>query len=149
MRSGTENVPAVAAFGEAVRVYSASREERYKIVSETSDYLLSRLSEALPEISVTMPKSRAGHIVNITLPRIKSETMLHFLSSRGIYVSSGSACSSNDTAHRSSALVAFGRSDAEADSSLRISLSYRNTRAEIDALISALGEGLDRLQRMR
>ena len=149
MRSGTENVPALAAFGEAVRVYSAERESRYLTVCDISEYLLNRLSALLPEISASLPEARAGHIVNITLPKIRSETMLHFLSSRGIFVSSGSACSSNDVAHRSSALIAFGRSEAEADSSLRISLSYRNTKEEIDALISALGEGLARLQRMK
>ena len=149
MRSGTENVPAIAAFGEAVRVYSAEREARYIKVSDLSEYLLEKLSSSLPEISVTVPKARAGHIVNVTLPKIKSETMLHFLSSKGIYVSSGSACSSNDTSHRSSALIAFGRSAAEADSSLRISLSHRNTREDVDALITALSEGLSRLQRMK
>ena len=149
MRSGTENVPAIAAFGEAVRVYSAEREARYLKVSELSNYLLDRLRDSLSEISVTMPNTKIAHIVNITLPGIKSETMLHFLSSKGIFVSSGSACSSNDTAHRSSALIAFGRSEREADSSLRISLSHRNTKSDIDALIDALGEGLARLQRMK
>ena len=149
MRSGTENVPALAAFGEAVRVYSAEREARYHAVAKLSEYLLDGLSSKLTEISVTLPESRIAHIVNITLPGIKSETMLHFLSAACIFVSSGSACSSNDTAHRSSALIAFGRSEKEADSSLRISLSYRNTVADIDALIKALGEGLTRLQRMK
>ena len=149
MRSGTENVPAIAAFGEAARVYSAEREARYKSVSETSEYLLDRIAREMPEISVTMPEKKIANIVNVTLPGIKSETMLHFLSSKDIYVSSGSACSSNDTSHRSSALIAFGRSARDADCSIRISLSYRNTRDDIDALIEALGEGLTRLQRMK
>jgi cysteine desulfurase len=148
LRSGTENVPAVAAFGEAVRVYSQSRCERYNAVLELSEYLISEIGEKLPEISITLPKRRAAHILNITLPKIKSETMLHFLSSIGIFVSSGSACSSND-AHLSSALTAFGRSAEEADSSLRISLSYRNAREDIDALISGLSDGLKKLQRIK
>jgi cysteine desulfurase len=87
-------------------------------------------------------------MVNITLPNIKSETMLHHLSSYGIFVSSGSACSSNSK-HSSSALVAYGRSPEEADSSIRISLSHRNTEAELDAFIEALGLGLARLSRIR
>ena len=149
LRSGTENVPAVAAFGEAVRVYSTHRTERYDAMLSLSEYLIAQIKEKLPEISITTPKLRAAHILNITLPGIKSETMLHFLSSRGIFVSSGSACSSNDLSHRSSALIAFGRSEKEADASLRISLSHRNTRDDIDALISALADGLSRLQRMK
>jgi cysteine desulfurase len=74
--------------------------------------------------------------------------MLHFLSSYKIYVSSGSACSSNGS-HGSSALVAFGRSAEEADYSIRISLSHRNTKEDIDALIDALKIGLEKLSRVR
>ena len=102
----------------------------------------------LKEISPTLPENHAPHILNITLPDIKSETMLHYLSSREIYVSSGSACSSN-TGHVSSALTAYGRSESEADCSIRISLSGRTTKEEIDALIEALSDGLARLVRVR
>lgn len=147
MRSGTENVPGVAAFGEAVKIGMASFKERYAKISATREYLLKKLGEC-PEISATLPENAAPHIVNITLPKIKSETMLHYLSSLGIFVSSGSACSSNGV-HASSALTAFGRSAAEADSSIRISLSYHNTEEEIDALVNGLRDGLERLSRMR
>ena len=148
MRSGTENVPGIAAFGEAVKLGFASLKERYAFTSALRDYLLDMIELQLPEISVTVPKVGAPHIVNITLPKIKSETMLHYLSSLGIYVSSGSACSSN-SAHISSALTAFGRSESEADSSIRISLSHRNTREDIDGLIEGLKSGLSKLSRIR
>ncbi len=147
MRSGTENVPAIAAFGEAVKIGAKSLKERYEKTGALRKYLIESLAK-IPEISITLPKNAAPHILNITLPKIKSETMLHYLSSLGIYVSSGSACSSNG-AHTSSALTAFGRSAAEADTSIRISLSYRNTEAEIDALIEGLLGGLAKLSRMR
>ena len=97
---------------------------------------------------MTDPERHAPHIVNLTIPKIKSETMLHYLSSEGIFVSSGSACSSNSQ-HLSSALVAYGRSEAEADSSIRISLSPRNTKEELDAFCAALSAGLSRLSRIR
>ena len=147
MRSGPENVPGVAAFGEAVKIGMASFKERYSKISATREYLLGKLGEC-DEISVTLPENAAPHIVNITLPKIKSETMLHYLSSLGIFVSSGSACSSNGV-HTSSALTAFGRSATEADSSIRISLSYHNTEEEIDALVNGLRDGLERLSRMK
>ena len=102
------------------------------------------------EIKVNLPPVRAPHVVNITLPNIKSETMLHFLSSEGICVSSGSACSSNSaTRHTSEALLAYGQSEAEADSSIRVSFSHRNTKEDIDALCEALALGLSRLARIR
>ena len=148
LRSGTENVPAVAAFGEAIRIAEKNLRERYTYVKGLREYLMERLEADLPEVSITKPKKAAPHILNVTLPKIKSETMLHFLSSYGIYVSSGSACSSNSS-HGSSALVAFGRSAEEADYSIRISFSHRNTKDDIDALVDTLKMGLEKLSRVR
>ena len=149
-RSGTENVPAIAAFGKAVELGLSTLRERFTYVMGLREYAIKKLTEdsVCSEISLTLPERAAPHILNVTLPKIKSETMLHHLSSFGIYVSSGSACSSNG-AHVSSALVAFGRSAAEADCSLRISLSHRNTREDIDALTEALAAGITRLSRIR
>ena len=147
MRSGTENVPAIAAFGEAVHIGRAMIRERYAKMDSLRTSLIEKLA-TLPEVSPTLPTSHAPNILNITLPKIKSETMLHYLSSFGIYVSSGSACSSN-TGHTSSALVAYGRSAEEADSSIRISLSHSNTAEDIDALVEALGAGLAKLSRIK
>ena len=148
LRSGTENVPAVAAFGEAVRIAEKNIRANYAYVKGLREYLIAKLEGEIPEISITKPKKAAPHILNITLPKIKSETMLHFLSSYGIYVSSGSACSSN-SAHGSSALVAFGRSAEEADYSIRISFSHRNTNEDVDALVDTLKIGLEKLPRVR
>ena len=148
LRSGTENVPAVAAFGEAVRIAEKNIRANYTYVKGLREYLIAKLEGEIPEISITKPKKAAPHILNITLPKIKSETMLHFLSSYGIYVSSGSACSSN-SAHGSSALVAFGRSAEEADYSIRISFSHRNTNEDVDCLVDTLKIGLEKLSRVR
>ena len=148
MSSGTENVPGIAAFGEAVRLGFASLGERYEKMSELRGYLISRISDETPEVKILVPKANAPHIVNITLPKIKSETILHYLSSLGIFVSSGSACSSNG-GHFSSALTAFGRSEGEADSSIRISISHRNTREDMDGFVEGLKSGLAKLSRMR
>jgi cysteine desulfurase len=148
MRSGTENVPGIAAFGEAVKIGSAKVRERYMKTKELRDYTIERIENELPEISITKPRAAAPHIINITLPKIKSETMLHYLSSLGIYVSSGSACSSN-SAHKTSALTAYGKSEKEADYSIRISLSHHNTKEDIDALTSGLKSGIARLARVK
>ena len=150
LRSGTENVPAIAAFGAAIKEKTASLEGNILKISELRDYLISELArrEELAKISVTNPKNHAPHILNITLPEIKSEVMLHYLSSLGIYVSSGSACSSN-SAHTSSALTAYGRSAKEADSSIRISFSAANEKSDVDALCDGLASGLKKLARIR
>ncbi len=150
MRSGTENVPGISAFGVAVRLGFASLRQRYSDILSLKNYLIEKIEGTgeLSEISITKPKASAPQIVNITLPKIKSETMLHYLSSLGIYVSSGSACSSNSS-HTSSALTAFGRSAEEADTSIRISISHRNTKEDIDCLTDGLISGLARLSRIR
>lgn len=149
-RSGTENVPAIAAFGEAVRLGIVSVDLRIEKLASLRNYLIEKLSSdsRLSEIKITNPESHAPHILDITLPKIKSETALHFLSSLGIYVSSGSACSSN-SAHTSSALTAYGKTAEEADSSIRISFSHRNEKEDVDALCEGLLAVLERLKRIR
>lgn len=150
LRSGTENVPAIAAFGEAVKLGAAECRESYFTLCQLRKSLVLGIAEdeALSEVIINEPPVYAPHIVNLTLPGIKSETMLHFLSSEGIFVSSGSACSSN-SAHLSSALLAFGKTEAEADCSIRVSLSKRNTYDDVQAFLIALKAGLSRLARIK
>ena len=150
LRSGTENVPAIAAFAEAARLADTELEGSIGHLESLRTRLIERLATdaALSEISPTLPPSHAPHILNITLPSVKSETMLHYLSSLGIYVSSGSACSSNST-HKESALTAYGRSEREADFSIRISFSKRNTTDDVDALAVALASGIAKLARAK
>ena len=111
-----------------------------------SERLIAGLADS--EIRVNLPAVRAPHIVSITLPRIKSETMLHYLAAKGISVSSGSACSSHAKG-ASPTLLAFGLSAADADCTLRVSLSAGNSDAAVDALLAALREGCATLVRIR
>lgn len=150
LRSGTENVPAVAAFAEAARIAHSSLSSSISKMNSLRQRLIDKLSEdgRLAEISPTLPKNHAPHIINLTLPSIKSETMLHYLSSEGIFVSSGSACSSNG-GHLSSALTSYGRSNDEADASIRVSFSADNSEDDVDALAEALAEGLKKLVRIK
>ncbi|MBO5653328.1 MAG: aminotransferase class V-fold PLP-dependent enzyme, partial [Clostridia bacterium] len=142
LRSGTENLPGACAFGEAARVYRAAIGERTAHMRELGDYLLSRLATdaSLSGVTANLPMGeRAPHILSLTVGGMKSETVLNDLSGKGIYVSAGSACSSHD-AHLSEALLAFGKSPDEADSTVRVSFSHLNTKDEVDALLDALAE---------
>lgn len=147
MRSGTENIIGISAFAAAAGDMWARSGEIKEKLSGLYSYMTERLSEVNVRIN-TPSGDKVSHIINITLPSIKSETMLHFLSGRGIYVSSGSACSSHSK-KTSSALLAFGLNEREADCSIRVSLSEYNTKEDIDALCEALGEGIDTLVRIR
>ena len=145
LRAGTENVIGIAGFGAAAKAISQSDN-----VCDVFKYITARLSEdaALSEIRFNKPKKGVNHIINVTLPNIKSETMLHFLSGKGIFVSSGSACSSHSKSV-SRALSAFGISDKEADCSIRISISRYNTVEEAKTLCDALADGLKSLIRIK
>ena len=147
MRSGTENTVGIAAFGAVAEDMSARRGEIEGRLSSLRAYAEEKLS--VLDVWINRPTGAyVPYIINLTLPQIKSETMLHHLSGDGIYVSSGSACSSH-AAHPSEALMAFGISAAEADCSLRVSLSEYNTEEDIDALCASLASGLARLVRIK
>ena len=147
MRSGTENTIGIAAFGAVAEDMRLRRTEIVERLTALRAYAEEKLSAL--DVRINRPESAyVPYIINLTLPQIKSETMLHHLSGDGIYVSSGSACSSHASAP-SESLLAFGLPAIEADCSLRISLSEYNTEADIDALCDSLAEGLARLVRIR
>lgn len=147
-RSGTVNVPGIGAFAVAMAECKQSLANNHARFMEIREYALAQLAEKCPEIRPNLPPVAAPHILNITLPSVKSETMLHHLSGRGIYVSGGSACASHGKGV-SLALLAFGLSEKEADCSLRISFGAQTEKEDIDALATALLEGLSHLARMR
>ena len=150
LRSGTENVPGIAAFGAAIKVGYANMATRVKYTEDLRNYLIEEIGRKpeLAELVINDPPMHAPHILSITLPDIKSETALHFFSSRGIFISSGSACSSN-TGHKSSALLAYGKTEGESDTTIRVSLSYKNTKDELDVFLNTLCEALSVLARIR
>ena len=149
MRAGTENLPAIAAFGQAVEDGVKTlvlREERMRALRNR---LLEKLSsDELSEVKPLLTPTPAPHILNLALPSIKSEVMLHYLSSKGICVSSGSACSSHGR-HGAHPLIAYGLSEREADASIRVSFSSDNTEEDVDILCRELLGGLQTLARMR
>jgi len=147
MRSGTENTVGIASFGAVAEDMHARRGEIEGRLSSLRAYAEEKLS--VLDVRINRPTGAyVPYIINLTLPQIKSETMLHHLSGDGIYVSSGSACSSH-ASHPSESLLAFGLTAAEADCSLRVSLSEYNTEEDVDALCASLAAGLDRLVRIK
>ena len=149
MRSGTENTIGIIGFGAAVREGIAHIAENVQKTSTVRTHLIKELSdkERFCGVSLNIPDKAAPHILSITLPDIKSETALHMLSRDGIFVSSGSACSSN-TGHGSHVLRAFGLSDKEADCTIRVSLGSQNTVEEADIFLASLENALKTLVRI-
>lgn len=148
-RSGTENVLGIVGFGAAAERGFKNLGSDVSKMRELRAYAIELLASL--DVKLNIPANEcAPHVINITLPSIKSETMLHHLSSKGIYVSSGSACSSNSATKKiSRALRGFGLSDFEADCSMRVSLSPFNSKEDIDCLIENLKEGIENLVRIK
>lgn len=149
LRSGTENTLAIAGFGAAAKYGKENLKSHIEKTEHLRELLLEKIASdpRLAEIRIKRPEAYIPNIINITLPSIRSEIMLHFLSARGIYVSSGSACSSRSK-DRSRALLAFGATKKETDTSLRISLSPDNTEEDITIFTQALAEGVASLIRI-
>ena len=142
-RPGTENTVGIAGFGTAAETESKNFASNVEKMKGLRNYLIRQLSDLDVILNVSKGES-APHILSITLPNIKSETMLHFLSGKDICVSSGSACSSRSlkTSH---ALTAFGLLPTKADCTIRVSLNAHNTKEEADEFIAALKQGIETL----
>lgn len=148
LRSGTENLAGAVGFAKAAEIMKPAMDENYAHLLDISSYAIEKITEA--GAKVNLPEARAPHILSITLPRIKSQTMLNLLSAGGVCVSSGSACSSNaKNRHVSSALVAFGLTEADADCTVRMSLCKDNTREDIDTFADLLASGIKRLVKIK
>ena len=148
-RSGTENLIGIAGFGAAAERGFKNLARDVAAMRDLRAYAIERLMNL--DVKINAPAGEcAPHVINITLPSIKSETMLHHLSASGIYVSSGSACASNSATKRvSRALRGFGLTDFEADCSMRISFSPFNTKEDIDELIVNLEAGIQKLVKIK
>ena len=138
IRSGTESVPLICAFGAAVGKLSPTIKERYERVSELKARLAELLS-AIEGVGINSPEDGSPYVVNISAAGKRSEIMLHYLEGREIYVSSGSACSKGQ---QSGVPAQFGITGKRADSALRISMTADTTEAEIEAFAAALAEGI-------
>lgn len=142
LRSGTEPTPAIAGFGAAAAEIPsfAEQETQYEALRAA---LIKGLSDH-PDVRFHLPNGGVPYIVNLSLVGFRSETLLHFLAQRGIFVSGGSACAKGK---HSAVLHAMGLPMAEIDSSLRISFCRDNTTADVEALCKALREAASSLQR--
>ena len=151
LRSGTENVIGIAGFGAAAADGAAGFSGFLSRMSTLRDMLEEGITPfAAFGVRINTPRTKqiAPHIASLTVPGIRSETLLHSLSSEGVFVSSGSACSSH-TGHASSTLLSFGLSKEEADCTIRISFGTQNTEEDIHAFLSALENSLRKLAKIK
>lgn len=141
MRSGTESTPLIMGLMGAAEELPKP-ETQLKIQQELFDYTRDRLLKIGAVIN--SPEGCLPYILNISLVGYRSETLLHFLESRNVFVSSGSACAKG---HGSYVLNEMGLEPKRVDSALRISFSRYNTKEDADMLVSALEEAKKQLRK--
>lgn len=149
LRSGTENVPGIVGFGRAVRLAMEHMVERVEDWRKLQECLLTLLQE-VPDAQVHgEPLTDAPHIINVGFPGVKGEVLVHALAGEGLFVSTGSACSSRRAPH-SHVMEAMQVAPAVAEGSIRISFGSGNTLEEAEIageLIRKTVEELRRFQR--
>lgn len=149
MRSGTENVPGVAGLGVAAAEMYRNHQEKMDYLYDLKDYMMKRVAEIDGVVINSQPgRESAPQIVSVSFEGVRSEVLLHALEDRGIYVSSGSACSSNHPGV-SGTLKGIGVKQELLDSTLRFSFGMFNKKEEIDYAIEVLKELLPVLRRYR
>lgn len=143
MRSGTEAIPNIAAFGAACRIRCEHLESDLNHVDQLNKYLWDCLMHEIPWVQKNGAPD-IPHVSNFSLCGCKSEVMLRILESEQVFVSSGSACAKG---HESHVLKSMGLRKDQIDSALRISFAPFNTLEDVDALIKALKKGVKMLKR--
>ncbi len=142
IRPGTENVPYAAGLAAAITAAGDFR-MRHEKVRALRDLALEKIL-AFPNAVINSPEGASPYILNFSFLGYRSETMIHFLESRGIYVSGGSACSKGQKSHT---LEAMGLPDKRIDAALRVSFSADNTPEDVQALAEGLAEAAETLMK--
>lgn len=142
MRSGTENVPAIAGFGTA-----AELTEQPADLTALRDYLLAGLKEEIADIKVNSPQDGCPAVLNVSFLGTRGEVLLHTLEQDSIYVSTGSACASNKKG-QSHVLKAMGLSEREIEGAIRFSFGRYNTVSELDFVLEKVKGAVARFRRL-
>lgn len=148
LRSGTENVPGIAGLGEAARLAYTAFEENVRSMAEVRNYLLNGIIESIDDIRINSPQDGCPSILNVSFRGTRGEVILHTLEEDGIFVSTGSACSSNKANKGSHVLQAMGLSKEEIEGALRFSFSRYNTREEMDFVLDRLKKAVKRFRKL-
>lgn len=139
MRSGTENVPGIAGLALAAKKCYEDFDAKIKKLYDLKQYTVDSLLERIPDIKINGQKVNEGapHIISVSIKGLAAETVLNMLSSKNIYVSAGSACTSNNP-HVSDTLQAIGLEKDLLESTIRISMSFMTTKEEMDYFLDTL-----------
>ena len=147
-------MPGIAGFGEAAEISEKTRAKEMARIIEMRKYLMEGLNLELKDIIINSPAEAGekagmccGSVLNITFMGTRGEVLLHTLEQDGIYVSTGSACSSNKKG-QSHVLKAMGLKDKEIEGTLRFSFGRMNSMEEMDIVIDKVSGAVKRFRKL-
>ncbi|WP_425757013.1 cysteine desulfurase family protein [Ihubacter sp. rT4E-8] len=146
-RSGTENVPGITGFGMASQIAEKHFDQRVSAMAAARRRLFDGLCDQISDIRVNSPEDGAASVLNVSFLGCRGEVLLHTLEQDQIYVSTGSACSSNKKG-RSHVLAAMGLSDKEIEGAIRFSFNEFNTAEEMDYVIDRVKTAVNRFRKL-
>lgn len=147
MRSGTENTAGIAGFGKAMDIAFADFEGRVDKMAKAKARLLEAIKADVKDIIINSPEESAPSVLNISFMGTRGEVLLHTLEQDNIYVSTGSACSSNKKG-QSHVLGAMGLKHKEIEGAIRFSFSEFNTEEEMDYVADKVKQAVTRFRKL-
>ena len=144
IRSGTENVPGIYGIGEAIKIVNTDLNEKIEKINNLKNMLKEGLIDNVEDIKINSTDEGVCHILNVSFKDIKGEVLLHYLEQKGVYVSTGSACSSKKKG--SHVLNAIGLSKDEIEGAIRFSLSDMNTEEDVLEAIKIVKDSVSDLR---
>lgn len=144
LRSGTENVPGIYGIGEAIKIINKGLNEKIEKMNNLKNMLKEGLIDNVEDIKINSTDEGVCHILNVSFKDVKGEVLLHYLEQKGVYVSTGSACSSKKKG--SHVLNAIGLSKDEIEGAIRFSLSDMNTEEDILEAIKIVKDSVSDLR---
>ncbi len=148
MRAGTENTAGIVGFGEAAKIAREQLKKDKKRLDKLADTLKKGIESRIPDIKFNGPeKERIKSTLNISFLRLEAEAVLLALATKGIYVSTGSACS-EDSDEVSHVLTAIGLTPEEARSAIRFSIGRFNTEEDINTVLKELPDIIENLRKI-
>jgi len=147
MRSGTENVPAIAGFGIAAGLSCKNLPKRVESINAAKKYLSDGIRSEIKDVRFNSLEEGSPSILNVSFLNVRAEVLLHTLEQSEIYVSTGSACSSNKKG-QSHVLKAIGLSDKEIEGAIRFSFCEFNTIEEMDYVLVQLKIAVQKFRKL-
>lgn len=145
MRSGTENVPGIVGFGEAIRLRKDLFIDEFAAIRSLRTAFINELEAKIDDIKINGDPNGSPYVLNVSFNRVRGEVLLHSLEAKGIFVSTGSACSSHKK-EKQYVLKAIGLAEEYKEGTIRISFSKDITKDDVETAVAAIAQAVNSLR---